>query len=187
MNHLMRPKNLFLIGMMGSGKTTIGQALARRLKRPFFDSDQEIEKHTGVQIALIFELEQEAGFRRREAKMLDSLTQRSGIVLATGGGAVLRAENRAWLTNRGTVIYLHACAQNLWSRLRHDKNRPLLRNPDPLATLEALYVQRDPLYRACADHVVDILTADRPSIDTAVNRVLQATLPSYSKANFKRW
>lgn len=146
--------NIFLIGLMGAGKTTLGLALAKKLAFPFWDSDREIEKRTGVTIAHIFEHEQEAGFRRRESRMIDELTQRPGIVLATGGGAVLQPENREWLTSRGTVIYLHATPDQLWERVKRNKTRPLLHTEDPYATLSALYAVRDPLYRACAHWVL---------------------------------
>ncbi len=146
--------NIFLIGLMGAGKTTVGQALAKKLARPFWDSDREIEKRTGVTIAHIFEHEQEAGFRRRESRMIDELTQREGIVLATGGGAVLQPENREYLRSRGTVIYLHATPDQLWERVKNSKTRPLLQTDDPHAILEALYAVRDPLYRACAHWVL---------------------------------
>lgn len=141
--------------MMGAGKTTIGRAIARRMKRPFFDSDHEIEQRCGVSIPLIFDIEGEPGFRARESQVIDDFSARGDIVLATGGGAVLDDQNRARLAARGTVLYLHAMPQDLYLRVRHDKNRPLLATPDPLAKLVALYAERDPLYREIADLVVD--------------------------------
>jgi len=147
--------NLFLVGMMGAGKTTVGRLLARRLRRTFLDSDHEIEQRCGVPVPVIFEIEGEPGFRAREAQMIVELSAREGIVLATGGGAVLDAESRRWLAARGTVVYLHAAPADLYERVRHDKNRPLLATPDPLAKLESLYAERDPLYREIADVVVD--------------------------------
>ena len=147
--------NLFLVGMMGAGKTTIGRLLARRFKRPFFDSDHEIEQRCGVSVPVIFEMEGEPGFRAREAQMIAELAERDGIVLATGGGAVLDAESRRRLAARGTVVYLHASPADLYERVRHDKNRPLLATADPLAKLEGLYAERDPLYREIADIVVE--------------------------------
>jgi shikimate kinase len=147
--------NLILVGMMGAGKTTVGRLLARRLKRPFYDSDEEIERRCGVRIPVIFDIEGEAGFRAREASVLADLCALDGIVLATGGGAVLAEENRRGLAGGGTVVYLHARPGYLWQRLRHDRNRPLLATPDPQKKLEELYALRDPLYREVADIVMD--------------------------------
>jgi len=140
---------------MGAGKTTIGRVIARRMKRPFFDSDQEVEQRCGVSIPVIFDIEGEPGFRARESQVIDDLSARASIVLATGGGAVLDERNRERLAARGTVVYLHACPADLYLRIRHDKNRPLLATADPRAKLEALYAERDPLYREIADLVVD--------------------------------
>ena len=148
-------ENIFLVGMMGVGKTTVARLLAGRLNRPFIDSDQELEARCGVKVPVIFEIEGEEGFRAREAAVLDELTARSGIVLATGGGAVLRQENRERLGARGVVVYLRAQPRDLHMRTRHDKNRPLLATADPQKRLEELYEQRDPLYREVADLVVD--------------------------------
>lgn len=161
--------SIFFVGLMGAGKTTVGRAVARRLGRPFFDSDHEIEARTGARIPVIFELEGEAGFREREAHVIDELTARESIVLATGGGAILRPENRALLHTRGLVIYLRANPHDLWLRTRKDKNRPLLQTEDPKAKLEALYDTRDPLYRECAHFVVE---TGRPSVNGLVNMVL---------------
>ena len=147
--------NLYLVGLMGAGKTTVGRQLAKRLGCRFMDSDEEIEARTGVRIPVIFELEGEAGFRKREAQVLAALTQETGMVLATGGGAVLDPCNRANLANSGTVIYLCAQPQQLWERTRHGRNRPLLQVADPLAKLQELYLQRDPLYREIADIVIE--------------------------------
>jgi len=147
--------NIFLVGLMGAGKTTIGRQLARRLKLRFVDSDQEIEARTGVHIPLIFEIEGEEGFRKREAQVLAELTQERGLVLATGGGAVLDAGNRANLAANGLVVYLSVAPTLLWERLRQDRSRPLLRVADPLAKLQALHAQRDPLYREVADLVIE--------------------------------
>ena len=141
--------------MMGAGKTTVGRLLARRLKRAFFDSDEQVERRCGVGIPVIFDIEGEAGFRARESQVLAELCAREGIVLATGGGAVLAEENRRRLSARGTVVYLHARPASLWARVRHDRNRPLLATPDPQKRLEELYAQRDPLYREVADLVLD--------------------------------
>jgi len=148
-------RNLFLIGMMGAGKTTLGRLLARRLKRPFYDSDHEVEQRCGVEIAVIFDIEGEAGFRARESQVIDALSALDGVVLATGGGAVLDPETRRRLAARGTVVYLHAEPAELYQRLRHDRKRPLLATPDPRRRLEQLYAQRDPLYREVADCIID--------------------------------
>jgi shikimate kinase len=152
---MRRAGNLYLVGMMGAGKTTVGRLLARRLKLRFIDSDQEIEKRCGVKVPLIFDIEGESGFRSRESLTLAELTALEGVVLATGGGAVLAADNRRRLADHGTVIYLRARPEDLYDRVRQDRNRPLLATPDPLARLQELYVQRDPLYREVADVVVD--------------------------------
>ena len=130
-----RAGNIFLVGLMGAGKTSLGKLLARRLGKTFYDCDHEIELATGVRIPVIFEIEGEAGFRARESRMLAQLVQRRNIVLATGGGAVLSEQNRALLIGHGTVVYLRAAPQDLWQRTRHDRNRPLLQTPDPLAKL----------------------------------------------------
>lgn len=147
--------NLILVGMMGAGKTTVGRLLARRLKRAYWDSDEEIERRCGVRIAVIFDIEGEAGFRARESQVIAELCALEGIVLATGGGAVLAEANRRCLAARGTVVYLHARPAQLWQRVRHDRNRPLLATPEPQKKLEELYAVRDPLYREVADLVVD--------------------------------
>jgi len=147
--------NIYLVGLMGSGKTTIGRQLAKRLGRPFLDSDHEIEARTGVGIPTIFEIEGEAGFRRRETQVIAELVHEAPIVLATGGGAVLDPENRRALHDNGWVVYLNVPPVLLWGRTRNDRNRPLLQVEDPLAKLESLYKLRDPLYREAAHYVVD--------------------------------
>lgn len=146
--------NLFLVGPMGAGKSTIGRRLAQELGREFADSDKEIEQRTGASISWIFEKEGEAGFREREKAMIDELTRKSGIVLATGGGAVLDADNRRCFQERGFVIYLCTSVEEQLRRTRRDSNRPLLQTPDPRAKLEELLRIRDPLYREVADFVV---------------------------------
>lgn len=147
--------NIFFVGLMGAGKTTIGRLVARHLGRDFYDSDQEIERRTGVNIPCIFELEGETGFRRREAAVIAELAQMENIVLATGGGAVLLPENRAMLKQHGIVVYLRATVHELWLRTRNDRNRPLLRTENPQQKLEQLIVVRDPLYREVANLVID--------------------------------
>jgi shikimate kinase len=149
------PGNIFLVGLMGAGKTSVGRMLARRLNMEFFDTDAEIERITGVKIPLIFEIEGETGFRAREEKMIEQLSAMNGIVLATGGGAVIAETNRRFLKSRGRVIYLRAAPEDLWRRTRRDRNRPLLQTADPLGKLRTLHEQRDPLYREVADLIVD--------------------------------
>ena len=139
--------NIILIGMMGAGKTTIGRALASHLDKEFVDSDHEIQKRTGVKIPVIFEIEGEAGFRKRESEVLAELTERKNIILATGGGAVLNPENREILRRSGIVVYLRASVGDLYRRTQHDKNRPLLQTQNLYARLSELYTQRDTLYR----------------------------------------
>ncbi len=162
--------NLFLVGPMGSGKTTIGRQLAKSLGKTFIDSDHEIEARTGADIPWIFDIEGEAGFRRREQAVIDELTRRHGIVLATGGGAVLSAENRRHLAARGIVIYLRASIDQQLRRTAKDRNRPLLQTEDPRARLAALLAQREPLYREIANLVVD---TDNRSIRSTVNAILK--------------
>jgi shikimate kinase len=142
--------SVFLIGMMGAGKSTIGRLLARALGFEFVDADREIEARSGVAITTIFEVEGEEGFRRREVALLDELTQRRGVVVATGGGAVLREENRAHLRSRGLVVYLQASADEIARRTSHDKSRPLLQTADPRAKIVSLLAQRAPLYAETA-------------------------------------
>jgi len=161
--------NIFLVGLMGAGKTTIGRMLARRLGMNFADSDHEIEARTGASVPWIFEIEGEASFRRREADMIRELTAGSGLVLATGGGAVLNAESRRLLAERGTVIYLRASVNSILARTSHDKNRPLLQTADPRKKLEDLTAQREPLYREIADIVID---TGRPNVQSMVQTIL---------------
>jgi len=146
--------NLIFVGMMGSGKTTVGRALARHLGKAFVDSDEEIQKRTGVNIPYIFDVEGESGFRLRESAALAELVKRDNMVLATGGGVVLMDQNRALLKQSGIVVYLRANVHDLWHRTRHDRNRPLLQTNDPYGKLMELYHQRDPLYRQAADIVI---------------------------------
>jgi shikimate kinase len=153
---LMKPlHNIFLIGPMGVGKTTIGKVLSEELGIDFFDSDREIEASTGADIPWIFDVEGEVGFRIRESKMIEILTQRKKIVLATGGGAILAPENRRWLSSRGTVVYLRASIKQQFERTSRDKNRPLLQTPDPEKRIKELMQVRDPLYREAADLIID--------------------------------
>lgn len=149
------PGRVFLVGPMGAGKTTIGRQLAERLDLEFLDSDREIEQRAGVDVATIFDFEGEAGFRERETRILDELTQRDRIVLATGGGAVVADHNRELLHTRGFVIHLAISVDEQLRRTRRDRSRPLLQNTDRRATLTQLARQRDALYRAVAHVTVD--------------------------------
>jgi shikimate kinase/3-dehydroquinate synthase len=154
---------------MGSGKTTVGRALAKKLNKRFIDSDHAIEARTGASIALIFEVEGEASFREREAEMIRELSSLDGIVLATGGGAVLDAGSRALLAERGTVIYLRASIHSILQRTANDRNRPLLQTADPRRRIEELSRQREPLYNEVADIVID---TGRPNVQFLVNNIL---------------
>lgn len=147
--------NLYLVGLPGAGKSTLGRQLARRLAKRFVDCDHELEARTGVPIPAIFEIEGEAAFREREVQTLAELAHLEGIVLSTGGGVVLRAENRALLKANGTVLYLHVDPALLYERVKHARHRPLLQIGDPRTRLDELYRQRDALYREVADHVVE--------------------------------
>ncbi|MFW2405712.1 MAG: shikimate kinase AroK [Gammaproteobacteria bacterium] len=166
MNEQTETPNIFLVGPMGSGKSAVGRRLARDIRADFVDSDAVIEQRTGVEISYIFEKEGESGFRRREREMLDELTGLSGIVLATGGGSVLAPENRAYLAERGRVVYLRASIPQLLERTSHNRNRPLLANGNAEETLTELLEQRDPLYREIAEFCVD--TDGRTVADVAV-------------------
>jgi shikimate kinase len=161
--------SIFLVGMMGAGKTTVGRLLARRLKLRFVDSDREIESRCGVKIPVIFEIEGETGFRARESAVIEALAALPGIVLATGGGVVLVERNRRCLAEHGTVVYLRAKPEDLYERVRHDRNRPLLAGGDPLAKLRELHEQRDPLYRSVADVVLETGTQ---SVQTLARQLL---------------
>jgi shikimate kinase len=152
---MARIQRVFLIGPMGAGKTTIGRVLAQNLQLEFVDSDQEIEERTGADIPWIFDVEGEAGFRERELKVIAELTLRDGVLLATGGGVVIKPENRSALAGRGIVVYLHATLAQQVARTGRDKQRPLLQTEDPEQTLRDLMAVRDPLYREIADYIVD--------------------------------
>lgn len=165
-----RQDNIFLIGPMGAGKTTIGRLLAKTLKREFHDSDQEIEIRSGANIPWIFDVEGEAGFRRREHAVIDDLTQLQGIVLATGGGAVLDGENRKRLAARGSVVYLDTSVEQQLARTGNDRNRPLLQTDDPRARLQSLMAVRDPLYREVADIII---ATDGRSARSVVGEILR--------------
>jgi shikimate kinase len=148
-------RNLILVGPMGAGKSTIGRLLAKELRLPFKDSDKEIEQRTGADIPWIFDVEGEQGFREREQAVIDDLCRSDGVVLATGGGAVMRAENRVALRAGGRVVYLHASVEQQVGRTSRDRNRPLLRSANPGKVLADLFAVRDPLYREIADVVIE--------------------------------
>ena len=152
--HLHRG-NLFLVGLPGAGKSTLGRQLARRLGKRFLDCDTELETRLGVTIPVIFEIEGEASFRDREGNLLAELVQHAGVVLATGGGVVIRPANREQLKLNGTVVYIHAQPETLRERTRRSRHRPLLNTPDLLGRLQMLYAQRDALYREAADYVLE--------------------------------
>ncbi len=173
----MTSQNIFLVGLMGSGKTTVGRALAKRLGMHFIDSDHEIVTRTGASIPVIFEIEGEESFRRREAEMIRDLTARQGIVLATGGGAVLDPKSREYLKTRGVVIYLRANVSSILHRTSNDKNRPLLQTDDPRKKIEELASQRDPFYRDVAHITVD---TGRPNVHSMVQAIM-AQLSEFEK------
>ncbi len=156
-----RSGNLILVGMMGSGKSTMGRVLAKHLHKDFVDSDEEIQLRTGVTIPHIFDVEGESGFRQREMAALESLLGRNDLVLATGGGAVLMDKNRELMKQNGIVIYLKASVHDLWLRTRNDKSRPLLQNTDLHARINELLAQREALYQQVADIVI---TTSRQSV-----------------------
>jgi shikimate kinase len=162
--------NLILIGPMGAGKSTIGRLLAAELSRDFHDSDHEIQARCGADIPWIFDVEGEAGFRRREALMIDELTRLENVVIATGGGAVLREDNRRALRERGTVIYLMTTVEQQLRRTARDRNRPLLQRGDREQVLREMFALRDPLYQATADLVV---RTDRRGPRAVVNEIVR--------------
>ena len=176
--------NIFLVGLMGSGKTTVGRALARKLNKRFIDSDHEIEARTGVSIPVIFEIEGEVSFRQREADVIRDLTAQNDIVLATGGGAILNPDSLRYLHERGTVIYLRAGISSILQRTKNDKNRPLLRTADPRKKLEELEAQRHPLYQKAAHLVIE---TGRPNVQHLVQNILdklpQSLVASYFQSH----
>ncbi len=167
--------NIFLVGLMGAGKTSVGRMLAKRMGTDFYDTDVEVESATGVKIPVIFDIEGESGFRAREEKMIEKLTAMHGIVLATGGGAVLSPVNRDRLKQHGLVIYLRAAPEDLWRRTRRDRNRPLLQTPNPLEKLKELHAQRDPLYAEVADLIVDTGAQSVGNLTSQIQKLLADT------------
>ena len=173
----MAKGNLFLVGMMGAGKTTLGRALARRLGREFADTDKVLVERTGVPVATIFEIEGEEGFRRRESAVLAELAVQEGLVIATGGGAVLSQANRELMRSHGTVIYLRARLESLWDRTRQDTTRPLLQTPDPRGTLAQILTAREPFYNEAAHVIVDTGAQSATSLASKIIAALRARDP----------
>lgn len=167
------PSRIFLVGPMGAGKTTIGLKLAENLQKTFIDSDHEIEQITGATIPLIFELEGEPGFRERETRVLSSLTLKNDIVLATGGGVVIKDENRKILKQRGYVVYLQAPLDQLLERTSKDRNRPLLQTDNPRKTLSDLLEKREPFYREVADLIFETEKKPIRDIVTEITKLLE--------------
>ncbi|MBK1700040.1 shikimate kinase AroK [Thiococcus pfennigii] len=171
---MIRAQNIFLVGPMGAGKSTIGRQLAETLSYAFKDSDQEIQRRTGVDIPTIFEFEGENGFRERERQVIEELIQGERIVLATGGGAVLRPENRQDLAARGVVVYLHCSPEQQYARTARDRSRPLLDTADPLQRLRELMAEREPLYRQVADLVVSTEKRGTASVVKEIRRRIES-------------
>ena len=169
---------VFLVGMMGAGKTTIGKSLAKALHREFLDLDHELEARCGVRIPTIFEIEGEAGFRKRETAAIQSLCELNNIVMATGGGAVLAPENRDMLKKHGSIIYLRANVHDLWHRTRNDKTRPLLQGGNIKNKIEQLHQVRHPIYTEMADFIVDTGVQSALDICQQIEQLIKATLPN---------
>ena len=167
---MKKPQNVFLIGPMGAGKSAVGRQLARLLHLSFMDSDDEIEARTGVDIPFIFEKEGEEGFRNREAKVIDDLSKIDGLVLATGGGAVVSAQNRSHLGARGFVVYLHTTVDQQLARTQKGRQRPLLESGDRRQILDELMQQRDAMYRDVADLIVE---TDGRKVKAVANEILE--------------
>ncbi|MCB1726981.1 MAG: shikimate kinase AroK [Gammaproteobacteria bacterium] len=167
---MTKPNRIFLIGPMGAGNMPIGKQLAQSLGMTFGDSDHEIQRRTGVDIPTIFEYEGEEGFRQREQQAIDDLTQVDNQVLATGGGAILRAENRQHLSARGIVVFLACSPEQQFERTYRDRNRPLLQTEDPLERLKTLMAEREPLYLSTADYTV---STEGRSAATVANEILE--------------
>lgn len=167
---IVKVRNIFLIGPMGAGKSTIGRALAKELKLEFYDSDEVIEERAGADISWIFDIEGEEGFRRREQKVIDELTQKTNIVLATGGGVVITPENRNALAGRGTVIYLKTSLQQQFERTKRDTKRPLLQTEDLEGRLESLRDEREPFYDELADVSFE---TDKLTVKAVANNIIK--------------
>ncbi len=167
---IMKVRNIFLIGPMGAGKSTIGRALAKELKLDFFDSDEVIEQRAGADISWIFDIEGEEGFRKREIKVIDELTQKNNIVLATGGGVIMSSENRAVLAARGTVIYLKTSLEQQYERTKRDTKRPLLQTEDLESRLVELRDERQPHYEDLADVSFE---TDKLTVKSVSNNIIK--------------
>jgi shikimate kinase len=167
--NMAEKRNVFLVGPMGAGKSTIGRHLAEELHLEFFDSDQEIERRTGADIAWIFDLEGEDGFRKREETIIHDLTDKQGIVLATGGGSIVSSAVRNRLSARGIVVYLQTTIDKQVARTQRDKRRPLLQNDDPETVLRSLAEERNPLYEEVADYVIE---TDEQSARAVANQII---------------
>lgn len=178
---MKRLDNIYLIGLMGVGKTTIGKQLAKALQRPFYDSDKVIEDSMGVDIPTIFSYEGEAGFREREQAVIAQLTELSGIVMATGGGSVIRQENREALTSSGFVVYLQCSIDKILYRTRHDTQRPLLRTENPRKRLQSLLVEREPLYMDCANFKIDSGSLPGKTVVKTILQQYQAALEEHER------
>jgi shikimate kinase len=175
---ILKVKNIFLIGPMGAGKSTIGRSLAKELKMEFYDSDEEIEHRAGADIAWIFDIEGEEGFRVREAKVIDDLSLKQNIVLATGGGAITTPENRTVLAARGTVVYLRSSLESQYERTRRDAKRPLLHTEDVHGRLVELWEEREPLYRELADMVFD---TDKLTVKAVATQIVEYIMGNKSQ------
>jgi len=166
----MHKESIFLVGPMGAGKSTVGRLIAEKLHYQFVDSDHEIEARTGASIPMIFDIEGESGFRDREEQVIDELTQRSEVVLATGGGVVEREENRQHLRSRGFVVYLQSPVESLIQRTKHDRNRPLLQTENPAKVLTDLMIKREPWYIEMADLVIE---TQQVSVHKVVKQIIE--------------
>jgi shikimate kinase len=176
-------RNIYLVGLMGAGKSTVGRQLARRLKLDFYDSDRLIVEKTGVPISTIFEIEGEHGFRDRETQVFEELSTHSGSVIATGGGSLIRPENREVICNTGCVIYLRTSAERLYSRIKHDQARPLMQTDNPLQTLRDLLADREPAYMEAADIVI---RTGSQKVGVVIHRIEQAIKKERRNANVNR-
>lgn len=179
---MMRTSSIYLVGPMGAGKSTIGRLLSAELKLEFFDSDKVIEERCGANIPWIFDMEGEIGFREREEQVIDDLTQMQGIVLATGGGVVMREANRRYLSSRGTVVYLCTSVEQQLARTSKDKNRPLLQTENPEAVLRDLFSKRDPLYREIADIIIETDQRNPRWVVQELKRLLKADINEYPQS-----
>lgn len=174
-------ENIYLIGLMGVGKTTIGKQLARALQHPFYDSDKVIEETAGATIPTIFEYEGEDGFRVREQQVIAQLTSKQGIVMATGGGSIIRAENREALKSSGFIVYLQCSIDRILFRTRHDTQRPLLRTENPRQRLRSLLEEREPLYLECADFKIDSGALPGKTVVKTILQQYQAALETHER------